>query len=141
MNWGKSIVLYFVIFVSFIGILAYKMAVSKVDLVKPNYYQKEIDYQNEIDRNRNSAIFKSIKAIHYSPELARVTIDFPTDVKSGEVVFYRPSDKNLDIAIALKNAKHFEYVTKALKPGLWKVRTVWSDGTLEYYIENEFTIK
>ena len=48
MNWGKSIILAFVVFTSFVGVLAYKMATAKVDLVRPNYYQTELDYQKSM---------------------------------------------------------------------------------------------
>lgn len=114
MNWGKSIVLSFILFMSFTGYLAYKMATSKVDLVRSNYYQTELEYQKHIDKIKNSRQFKTNKIMNYSPENEELIISFPHQVKSGEVIFYRSSDNNLDLKIPIKNTKTFNYSTKNL---------------------------
>jgi nitrogen fixation protein FixH len=141
MNWGKSIVLCFVLFATFVGTMAYKMATSKVDLVQKDYYQKEIDYQNHINKVSNSSAFKTIKTMTYLPEMQALRIGFPTPVSKGEVTFFRPSDKGLDFTIPINKISLFNYSTEKLKKGRWKVQVTWSDGHWEYYLEDEFTIK
>ncbi len=141
MNWGKSIVLCFILFASFVGIMAYKMATAKVDLVRKDYYQKEIEYQEHINRVSNSSIFKNNKIMTYLPEIQAFRIGFPTPVSKGEVTFFRPSDKALDFSVPINKVSLFNYSTEALKKGHWKVQATWSDGALEYYLEDEFTIK
>lgn len=138
MNWGKSIVLSFILFMSFTGYLAYKMATSKVDLVRSNYYQTELEYQKHIDKIKNSRQFKTNKIMNYSPENEELIISFPHQVKSGEVIFYRSSDNNLDLKIPIKNTKTFNYSTKNLQHGHWKVQINWTDGALDYFVENDF---
>lgn len=140
MNWGKSIVLSFVLFASFVGFMSYKMATTKIDLVQKNYYQNEIDYQKHINQVNNSAAFKTIKTMTYLPELQALRIGFPTPVRKGEVTFFRPSDKRLDFTIPIKQISLFTYSTKLLQKGRWKVQATWYDGALEYYLEDEFTI-
>jgi nitrogen fixation protein FixH len=141
MNWGKSIVLCFVLFATFVGTMAYKMATSKVDLVQKDYYQKEIDYQNHINKVSNSSAFKTIKTMTYLPEMQALRIGFPTPVSKGEVTFFRPSDKGLDFTIPINKISLFNYSTEKLKKGRWKVQVTWSDGHWEYYLEDEFTIQ
>ena len=141
MNWGKSIVLSFVVFASFIGTMAYKMATAKVDLVRTNYYQKEIEFQQQIDRVNNSVTFKNAHIMTYSPENQVLRIGFPTPVSKGEVTFFRPSDKGLDFTIPIQKTTTFDYSTKKMSKGYWKVQVTWTDGRREYYLEDELMIK
>jgi nitrogen fixation protein FixH len=67
-------------------------------------------------------------------------MSFPHQVKSGEVIFYRSSDDNLDLKFPIKNTKIFNYSTKNLKQGRWKVQVNWTDGALDYFVENELII-
>jgi nitrogen fixation protein FixH len=138
MNWGKSILLAFILFISFVGYLAYKMATSKVDLVRSNYYQNELEYQKQIEKIKNSKQFNPKDIMNYSAENEEFTMNFPHQVKSGEVNFYRSSDNNLDVKFPIKNTKTFNYSTKNLKHGHWKVQVNWTDGALDYFVENEF---
>jgi nitrogen fixation protein FixH len=141
MNWGKSIVLCFVFFAAFVGTMAYKMATAKVDLVQKNYYQKEIDYQNQINRIKNYSALKTNKTMTYLPEVQALRIGFPTHVSKGEITFFRPSDKGLDFTVPIQRISLFTYSTKLLSKGRWKVQATWSDGVLEYFLEDEFTVK
>jgi nitrogen fixation protein FixH len=141
MNWGKSIVICFVLFATFVGTMAYKMATAKVDLVRKDYYQKEIDYQKQINRLRNSSDFKHKKTMTYLPENHLLRIGFPTPVNKGEVLFFRPSDKGLDFTVPINKISLFNYSTEKLQKGRWKVQVTWTDGALEYYLEDEFTIR
>ncbi len=140
MNWGKSIIVVFILFNGFVGYLAYKMATSKVDLVRPNYYQTELEYQKQIDKIKNSKQFKPKDIMNYSIENEEFIMNFPHQVKSGEVNFYRSSDNNLDLKFPIKNTKTFKYSTQDLKAGHWKVFANWTDGTLDYFVENEIII-
>ena len=50
MNWGKAIVLTFVLFAGFIGFMVFWMHRERVDLVRDDYCQTEVVYQKQIDR-------------------------------------------------------------------------------------------
>ncbi len=140
MNWGKSIVLCFILFASFIGFMVYSMATAKVDLVQADYYQKEIDYQNQIERLKNANLINTKKIMTYLPKIQILRIGFTTPIKVGEVNFYRTSDKALDFKVPIKNRSFFEYSTKNLQKGIWKVQAIWSDGVREFFVEKEITI-
>ncbi len=117
------------------------MATAKVDLVQKDYYQKELNYQKHINQVNNSSAFKTIKTMTYLPEMQALRIGFPTPVSKGEITFFRPSDKGLDFTVLIKKTSLFNYSTEKLKKGHWKVQVTWSDGALEYYLEDEFTIQ
>jgi len=138
MNWGKSIVLCFVLFATFVGIMSYKMASAKIDLVQKDYYQKELDYQIHINRVANSASFKKEKTMTYLPDKQVLQIEFPTPVRQGKITFFRPSDKSLDFTVPIHKKSLIKYSTANLKKGTWKVQIAWSDGALDYYLEDQF---
>ena len=83
MNWGKSIVLAFVLFAGFVGFMAYNMATAKVDLVQANYYQTEIDYEKQISRIKNAKPFKD-SIIKYLPAEKTINVVFPETVKTAK---------------------------------------------------------
>jgi nitrogen fixation protein FixH len=141
MNWGKSIVLCFILFATFVGTMAYKMATAKMDLVQKNYYQSELDFQKHINQVTNAKVYKTMKIMTYQPENQALRIGFPTPVSKGEVTFFRPSDKTLDFTVPIYRTSLFQYSTENLSKGRWKVQANWTDGALQYFLEDEFTIK
>ena len=141
MNWGKSIILSFVVFASFIGTMVYKMATTKVDLVNKDYYQKELNYQEQINKRHNSSNFNTQKIMTYSSENQTLRIGFPTHVSKGSITFFRPSDKRLDFTVPVPKSSIFDYSTEKLEKGKWKVQATWTDGIREYYLEDEIDIR
>ncbi len=142
LNWGNSIVLVFIIFASFIGIMVYKMNNEKIELVRADYYQKELDFQKQIEIIKNTNNLKKKIAMTYLPEQNRLNIVFPTKVQSGEVKFFRPSDQALDTKVSLISLKEglVHLSTQMLKKGFWKVQISWTDGKQEYFSEQELFI-
>ncbi|MDH4459893.1 MAG: FixH family protein [Flectobacillus sp.] len=142
-NWGHSIVLTFVLFALFIGTMVYRMSSQQVDLTGSDYYQKEIAYQEQIDRIQNAKTFVNTKAMNYSPETQTIKILLPTKATKGEVTFFRPSDKHLDFSVPItsKNNSLITLSTASLDKGFWRVQATWSDGAKEYFLEQELTVK
>ncbi|MFD2933483.1 FixH family protein [Spirosoma flavum] len=138
MNWGKSIILVFVLFAGFIGTLVYLMTRQHVDLVSDNYYQNEIEYQQHIDRVAN-ARHNSSTTMTYQADQQQVIFVLPSTLQKGEITFYRPSDSQQDfrITIPAKHPTRQVIPTKALAKGNWRVQFTWSDGQLEYYKEEQ----
>ena len=65
-----------------------------------------------------------------------------TDIE-GVVLFYRPSDKNMDVERSFKIpqfAKTIDIPIVNLQSGLWRMKIRWSDGVLEYYKEEDIVI-
>ncbi len=65
-----------------------------VSLVSDNYYEKSLEYQDEIDKqSRTKSLDEQVK-INFNGEV--ITVLFPSDYLekkiSGEIYFYRPSD-------------------------------------------------
>ncbi|GAB3946025.1 hypothetical protein GCM10028805_16090 [Spirosoma harenae] len=139
MNWGKSIILVFVLFASFIGTMVYRMTRQHIDLVSDNYYQNEIDFQQQIDRVNNARSAAPV-TITYQADQQQVVFVLPITLLKGEITFYRPSDRQQDFRLTIAADHSIRQVvpTQSLAKGNWRVQFTWSDGQRDYYQEEQF---
>lgn len=96
LNWGQSITIVIILFMAFILTLVYKMHYRTADLVRDDYYEQEILYN---DKKQSINNYKSLKdKISITQKEEGIIIQFPSsiDVKKGHVQFYRADDKSLD---------------------------------------------
>jgi hypothetical protein len=143
MNWGKAIILVFVLFASFIGTMVYQMACQRVDLVSDNYYQNEIDFQQHIDRVTNAqrefTHTNPSTTMTYQADQQQIVFVLPNALQKGEIKFYRPSDRQQDfqLTITAKHPVRQIIPTEKLAKGNWRVQFTWSDGQRDYYKEEQ----
>lgn len=144
LNWGVGI---FVLYTGFalltIGLVVFSMT-KKVDLVTDNYYDKELKYQQQIEREKNSnSLDKKIRIEINAKELK---INFPEFVNphsvKGTIHFYRPSDSGKDfiLNIALEKNRKQRIILSKLDKGIWKLQINWSFNNREYYHEESVFI-
>lgn len=144
-NWGTSIVIAIVSFMTFILYLVITMTTDKNfshDLVVEDYYKQEIHFQDQMARETNSNTL--VKDIEVEKTLKGMLIDFPPGLNpsliKGEIMLYRPSNKNQDfsIPIQLKEAKIL-IPASLLEEGRWNIIIDWSYKEESYYYKKEFT--
>jgi len=137
MNWGKSIILAFVLFAVFIGILVTVCVREDISLVSKDYYNEELDYQAKIEGARNA------EQLSHKPEInltegqsLRVTFDFH-EFESGKLVFYSPADISEDKTFKIEQTSlPFQiFSIGSLKKGNYKVKMTWSVNGKEFYFE------
>ncbi len=142
MNWGKWIVVAFVFFAFFIGVLVVISIREDVNLVATDYYQQELVYQDQIDRltNTNTLLKKPAVKIHEGKYLH---INFPDmKVEKGKVHLFRPSDARLDQHFALRASADSvqQFNLKVLDKGMYKIKVEWSMEGKDYFIEEIISI-
>ncbi len=137
MNWGQSIILVFILFAGFIGTLVVLMSRERIDLVRADYYQDEIAYQQHIDRVGNTARLNTRPEVTYLRDQQQVVLVLPQSFCRGEVIFYRPADQQQDfkVMIPAQHATHQVITTRTLARGHWRIKLSWSDGKQDYYTE------
>ncbi|MBP2831482.1 FixH family protein [Aquimarina sp. U1-2] len=140
-NWGTSIVLVFIGFISFVMYFVVKMNMHdkyQHDLVTKEYYKKELNFQQEMNAEKNARALKHKVAIQKLPQGILVT--FPEDKDyvtiSGTIYMYRPSDQQLDfqIPIALEHHKFLipdEYIVE----GRWDITVDWTYQNTPYLLK------
>jgi nitrogen fixation protein FixH len=144
--WPYAIIAYFVVFIT--GMAAWiTFAMGHDDqLVRRDYYEHEIEYQNQIDRVARTGALGTGASVIYDPRTQTIQIRLPpgTDQSAaqGRVHFYRPSDARLDQKLDLKLAAdgtHQMDVSK-LRSGFWKVFLSWKALGQEYYLEQPLVL-
>ncbi|SHG41678.1 FixH protein [Salegentibacter echinorum] len=144
-NWGTGIVIGMVIFISFILFLVVNMLTDDKfnhDLVTEEYYQKELHYQEEIDAETNAfALEENIK--DYRVKNGWV-VEFPENLElskiSGDLNFYRPSNKKLDFSIPLDLKKRKIHISEdQLIGGRWNINIYWKYENTELLYKKEIT--
>ena len=111
-NWGTGIVIVIAAFISFIMYFVITMSTNNkysYDLVTDNYYQQELQYQKQIEAEKNAKnLIENVKLKHSEFGL---TVNFPKDLDykmiNGKVFLYRPSNKQLDFEIPISISKPY----------------------------------
>ncbi|CAM1333797.1 FixH family protein [Tenacibaculum aestuariivivum] len=143
LNWGTGIVIAIITFMSFILYFVVSMSTGKNfnhDLVTENYYQKELEFQGNIDATRNAKeLTENIKVIKV---LEGLKIYFPTEFNPkdirGKVFLYRPSNKQLDFEIPISISNKYLLVPeKRLLDGRWNIIVSWNYKNTAYLFEKE----
>jgi hypothetical protein len=139
MNWGHKIVLAFIAFMVFLGVLVYRSVHNKVHLVSRDYYEKELVYQQEIDKIINEKSLEESVNIQIDANADQLKVSFPVGqkVRTGNLELYRPSDASMDTSwqLELDDENKFTLFTGDLAPGLWKVKLEWADDSRSYLKE------
>jgi len=130
-NWGKGIVIAFILFMSFILYFVIKVqSDNKYDneMVTEEYYKKEKLVQPNIESIQNANNLSQKVAIAKTSR--GISIGFPTafDYKQikGKVSLYRPSNQKLDFDTPISLSGSDLLIPKQnLVGGLWDITVAW----------------
>ena len=143
--WPIAIIVYFIVFIT--GIVTWVSFAMRHDdqLVRPDYYEHEIKYQDQIDRVARTGALTTKAAISYQPDETAIVVQVPAEMRQkleGNIQLYRPSDARLDQRIALApEADGTQRINvKELKAGHWKVRVNWKVDAQEYFLEKTIVL-
>lgn len=133
-NWGTGIFLFYTFFAITLFYQVYKSTQYDNCLVVEDYYEKDLSYQQTIDKLKNSATLTTPLQITYYDILELVELEFPTEFEkiTGTIQFYWAADKKEDVIlpIDLGGDNCMNVFIRTLKPGFWKIEVDWiGDGT------------
>jgi hypothetical protein len=144
-NWGTSIVIAIISFMTFILYLVITMTTNQEfnhDLVTEEYYKQELTFQDQLDRETNS---KNLVTNIMVEKLDKgMLVSFPADLDlsaiKGSIFMYRPSNKEQDFSIPLNLSTHQILIPgEQLESGRWNIEINWAYDTESYYYKKEFT--
>ncbi|AMQ56365.1 FixH family protein [Algoriphagus sanaruensis] len=141
MNWGKGILVTIILFVAFImTLVVISVKQDDIHLVTENYYEKEIKYQEQIEREKSAAQLNR-EVLLFDAASKVILLDLPIGAK-GELQLFRPSDARLDqlLPLEIKDSGKTSISLNQLKPGYWRVKLTWVEDGVEYYEESKITI-
>lgn len=143
--WPIVITCFFILFFS--GLVSFIVFASTqhVDLVRADYYEEELRYQQQLERLNRTAQIGAQVGVTYDSANHQITVQLPSahaHPSAGQVHLYRPSDARLDQAWPLildpEGRQHLD--ATQLTHGLWKVRVEWTVAGQEYYADRALVI-
>ena len=144
-NWGTAIIIAFIGFIGFIMYFVINMSTDDKydhDLVVEDYYQQELKYQNDIDKESRSKTLKTNVSIKKTN--AGIVVKFPKDLNikniTGKVFLYRPSNKQLDFEMPISLSENNLLIPdKRLLDGRWNIKIDWQYNNKTYLFKEEIT--
>jgi len=146
LNWGYGILIFILLFMTFILSLVYKCSQQKVDLVSEKYYEQELKYQQQVDKLNNASATPEKLSLFFDKQMDAVEIFYPSNTDlaslSGNINFFKPDNANLDFGVDVKrNKDNVQLVpVSKLKRGWWKVQVSWRSSGTSYYKEEKILI-
>lgn len=145
-NWGTSIVIAIAAFMAFILFFVIKMSTNSKydhDLVATEYYNNELAFQNEIDKEYNLAQLSG--SIKIDQNEKGIFVIFPKDLESekihGKVFLYRPSNKKLDLEFPLLVSSNILFLPKKdLVDGRWNIIIDFTYKDAAYLFKKELNL-
>ena len=144
-NWGTGLVIGMVCFIGFIAVLVYKMTTENNlnhDLVTEEYYQKEMELQDNIYAQQNTAEMSI--PIKGAKTADGYLLTFPTNYVSenlsGTLEMYRPSNKLLDFKVPVEVSNSTLLIPdEKLLEGRWNITLSWEYDGENYRFTEKLT--
>lgn len=146
LNWGKSIVLAMVLFISFIMYMVVTMMTDKAydhDMVVEEYYKKEQTLNQRIESQNNGETVKNLISFQANTNglLVSVTEEL-IDISNINLSAYRASDKSKDFTSTLKFDNQNEaLIQRKLIPGLWQFTLSFSKDERDFLVTKTINIQ
>lgn len=144
--WPYAIAGYFALAITGIAIFITWAVKQNMDLVRSDYYEQEILFQQHIDAVARARALGPTAALKFDAPSHTLRIQVPAahlrQEFSGQLHLYRPSDAKLDRHVELKPAVSGEQFLNSadLAPGVWKARMEWSAGGSRYLMEQNLFV-
>lgn len=140
--WGWAIFgVYTTFALATIGFVVFAFS-QKVELVTNNYYAEAVDFESQIQRERNSSAVEGKVTCTRSEDGKNIVLQFPSAQVNGNILLYRPSQSAMDKELTVAaDAKGLQYIpVEQLNKGMWKLKLNWKAEDKEYYNEYKLEI-
>ncbi len=141
-NWITAAFITFGVFASFMIFMIILSTRQNHELVTKNYYEKELQINQQISNEKNADLLKEKVSINLQHQ--NITINFPNEIKSaisGSIYFYRPSSQKEDQTFNIKTTNHQQTIPiSKLKKGLYQVKINWHANHNTYFFSKAIII-
>jgi hypothetical protein len=136
-KWPMGILAAYLVFVTAtLGFVAFTFTVH-FDLVTPDYYEKTMVYQQQIDSESNAMSLEH--PLEWILDDGDILLVYPPELLNsglqGAIVMYRPSDASLDLTIPVEvDTSGVQRISGAdLRRGLWEMQVRWTSDGISYF--------
>lgn len=144
--WPWSIMAFFAVAITAAVVWVAFCVSHGTDLVAADYYEQEVEYQNQLDRMEHARELGGRATVSYEAADGFIRIQLPPEhailQPHGVIHLYRPSQAGLDQRLPLRLTATGEQQLDAqlLAPGLWDVRVRWVAQGREFFLNEKLTI-
>lgn len=137
MNWGKGITIFMLAFMTFIGSMVYIAFTKNADLVRDDYYENELAFDQTKGEKANYTALEN--PIHIEKNELGVNFIYPSEMnaeKGGKIAFYRPDQKKYDCEFEIQMSEdHIQRLAYSnFRDGYYDVSIRWTDANDKTYI-------
>jgi hypothetical protein len=142
MNWGKWIIVAFVLFTGFIAILVTVCMRQEINLVSKEYYREELAYQDQILRMNNANKLDKKPAIQKAGTFLTIDFDHFNKIENGKLKLFSPSDPKKDKVFILNASEGNQQSIPVdnLAKGMYRAQMQWNMNGQEYFVETVVNI-
>jgi len=144
-NWGLRIVILYTAFVAGMLYLVFRCTREPIDLVTPDYYARELQYDKRYEQLRNSEALNDPLRLAIDGPGARLAVAFPVPVRgdaAGTLYFYKPDRASLDFSLPIALTDSVQVIpTAGMARGAWRLQAEWTSGGKPYFEEHVFVLR
>ncbi|MCF7764754.1 MAG: FixH family protein [Verrucomicrobia bacterium] len=144
--WPIALIAFFILFIGATAGLVLFSTFHRMELVDADYYEHEINHQSQMERVSRTRQRHAQVQVDYQPDQHSIQLGFPSSHVDrgavGTIHLYRPSAARLDRTLPIKyNAQGKQLLdTEGLRPGLWRIRILWTSNQEEYFDDQRLLI-
>ena len=137
MNFGKWIVVAFVLFATFIATLVTVCVRQDISLVSKDYYADELNYQGQIQRLNNTAQLQERPVIKVVNHTLHIEFNQLDKMENGTLKLFCPSNAKMDrdFKVSPSHPQVQSFNLDALQKGMYRAKLSWKMNGKEFYQE------
>lgn len=145
LNWGTGIAIFYTTFALFMVGMVIRSTFYDHSLVVDDYYAKDLTYQEQYDKIKNSQDLEEGLIIKSNGSERTVELTFPKGIKdiTGKIQFYRPSGAGNDFFVNIdqpENGKMLIPIKEDVVSGYWIVKVDWKGDGKAFYDEKNIRV-
>ncbi len=143
-TWGTGIFLFLALFLAGSAVFIVFASRQQVNLVHKDYYEKGVDYSEQMRVIERSKPFAHDFDISSTNDFFIISIkeSLSQKIDSGMVLMFRPSDKDKDVSAKFTaNADRLEFDKRALINGRYILKLSWYSEGLKYEIDRPVNVQ
>jgi len=143
-TWGTGIFLFLVLFLAGSAAFIVFAARQKVNLVHKDYYEKGVDYSEQMRVNERSKPYLHSLDLKNEADFFLVIIEtaLAEKIDSGNMYMYRPSDSKLDITLPVsERASLVQFRKSDLINGRYILKFTWYTEGVKYEVDRPVNIQ
>lgn len=145
MNWGYRVAILYFGFASLIGFLVVRSLNEDIDLVTPDYYEKELQYDSRLASTERNLALSNPAAIWCDANGIRLELpaDFDPSKITGTIQLFRPSDMKLDFTVAIDSKQGLiqKVDRNNLVAGMYRVKAEFVYQSESYFLEKQVIVR